>query len=114
MWGSVLLQPGTALLLAHLAPLLSQGVTLLWTEITHLMVELTHLLTFFRIHLFPATQAVACLTALLGIKLSPALSVAVKAGAIVGTGVPALADRRNQQFALFGRELLPCRQGRGR
>src|SRR3546814_2367279 len=67
-----------------------------------------------RIHVFPVAQAATRVLALLRGHGTPALRMAIHARALGGVGVPAFADRRDQQLALFGTQLLPGRQLRAR
>src|SRR5690606_15829753 len=96
---------------AHLFPALHELATLFRSHVAGLVEDRARALALFRTHLLEAAHATARAFALVRRQVAPTAGMFEQARTIVRRGVPALAQRRHQQFALFGTELFPSRQG---
>src|SRR5690606_2621527 len=99
---------------AHGLPALDHGLALGLGQRADVLEQGARLAALLRRHVAPAAHAVARVLALLGGHGLPAPGVFEHVPALFRRAVvPALADRRQQQFALLWTELVPLGQGFG-
>src|SRR5690606_35328149 len=110
--GRMRAQPFLALRRAHLLPLLAEALALLRRHLPGGLEDRTRALALLRVHLLEAAHAAAGAFARLRRQFLPALGTLEHARALLRVVVPAVAQRRDQQFALFGAQLFPARQFR--
>src|SRR5690606_29355064 len=103
-------QPFLALGGRHAFPVLAELLALFVRHRAGRLVDGARALALLRIHLLETAHAVAGAFAPVGRQFLPALGAFEHARPFLRLRIPAVAQRRDEQFALLGAELLPAWQ----